>query len=68
MNFTKGLSKEGKKLLNTSTEDMETVKSKLSKEDLIKLEENCKREGMKAEKEIAKAQKEMAKLLASMKK
>jgi len=52
MNFTKGLSKEGKKLLNTSTEDMETVKSKLSKEDLIKFNENVKREKMEILKEI----------------
>ena len=61
MNFTRGLSKEGKQYLNTTTDDKDTIKSKLSKEDFIKLEENCKREGMKAEKQ-------MKKLLSSLKK
>ena len=53
MAFTTGLSKEGKKIFNSST-DSNNMKQLLSEEDFKKLEENIKKEAMKAEKQIAK--------------
>jgi len=52
MSLTRGLSKEGKKLVNTSTEEIDVIKNKLSQEDLIKLEENVKKYAMKQEKQF----------------
>jgi len=46
------MSEEGKKYFNTTEDDMETIKTKLSEEDLMILDTNCKREGMKAERQI----------------
>jgi hypothetical protein len=52
MYISRGLSKEGKKLVNTSTEDIDIIKNKLGEEDLKKLEENVKKYAMKQEKQI----------------
>ena len=52
MYITRGLSKEGKQLVNTSTEDIDIIKNKLGEEDLKKLEENVKKYAMKQEKQI----------------
>ena len=52
MAYSTGLSKEGKKLLNTSTEDWEVIKNKLSQEDVLKLEENVKKEAIKMMKQV----------------
>ena len=57
MAYTTGLSKEGKKLVNSSTEDWEVIKKKLSPEDVSKLEENVKKEAIKMEKHIKKMMK-----------
>ena len=54
MAYPTGLSKEGKKLLNTSTEDWEVIKNKLSQEDVLKLEENVKKEAIKMMKQVNK--------------
>jgi len=51
MNFTSGLSKQGKHYLNTTTDDKDTVKSNLSKEEFVKFEKNIKKEGIEAEKQ-----------------
>ena len=40
MAYTTGLSKEGKKIVNTSNDDWETIKAKLSQEDIKKFDEN----------------------------
>ena len=53
MALTTGLSKEGKKIFYSST-DSNNMKQLLSEEDFKKLEENIKKEAMKAEKQIAK--------------
>jgi hypothetical protein len=55
MAYSTGLSKEGKKLLNTSTEDWEVIKNKLSQEDVLKLEENVKKEAIKMMKQVNRA-------------
>jgi hypothetical protein len=53
MAYTTGLSKEGKKLVNSS-EDWELIKDKLSAEDKLKLDENVKKEAIKAMKQVNK--------------
>jgi len=52
MDITRGLSKEGKKLVNTSTEDINIIKNKLGEKDLKKLENNVKTQAKKQEKQI----------------
>ena len=53
MAYTTGLSKEGKKLVNSS-EDWELIKDKLSAEDKLKLDENVKKEAIKVMKQVNK--------------
>ena len=53
MAFTTGLSKEGKKIFNSST-DSANMQQLLSEEDFKKLEENIKKEAIKVEKQMAK--------------
>ena len=53
MAYTTGLSKEGKKLFNSS-EDWELIKHKLSAEDKLKLDENVKKEAIKVMKQFNK--------------
>ena len=43
MAYTSGLSKEGKRLVNSSS-DWELIKDKISAEDKLKLDENIKKE------------------------
>ena len=55
MAFTTGMSKEGKKLMNSTDEAIQKdIKNLLSPEDLAILERNCKKEGEKAMKQINK--------------
>jgi len=56
MAYTTGLSKEGKKLVNSS-EDWELIKNKLSAEDKLKLDENVKKEAIKVMKQVNKIMK-----------
>jgi hypothetical protein len=53
MAYTSGLSKEGKRLFNSS-EDWELIKDKISAEDKLKLDENIKKEAIKAMKQLNK--------------
>ena len=55
MAFDTGMSKEGKKLLKSTDENIQkNIKTLLSPEDLAILEKNCKKEGEKAMKQITK--------------
>ena len=55
MAFITGMSKEGKKLMNSRDEAIQKdIKNLLSPEDLAILERNCKKEGEKAMKQINK--------------
>jgi hypothetical protein len=55
MAFDTGMSKEGKKLLKSTDENIQkNIKNLLSPEDLVILERNCKKEGEKTMKQIAK--------------
>ena len=53
MAYTTGLSKEGKKLVNSS-DDWELIKDRLSAEDIQKLDENVKKEAIKMMKQVNK--------------
>ena len=53
MAYTSGLSKEGKRLVNSSS-DWELIKDKISAEDKLKLDENIKKEAIKAMKQVNK--------------
>ena len=53
MAYTTGLSKEGKNLVNSS-EDWGLIKDKISAEDKLKLDENIKKEAIKAMKQVNK--------------
>ena len=52
MAYTTGLSKEGKHIVNTSKNSWETIKSKMSEEDLIKFDENMMKETKKMMKQV----------------
>ena len=55
MAFTTGMSKEGKKLMNSRDEAIQKdIKILLSPEDLAILERNCKKEGEKMMKQLKK--------------
>lgn len=55
MAFDTGMSKEGKKILKSTDENIQkNIKSLLSPEDLAILERNTKKEGEKAMKQISK--------------
>ena len=53
MTYTTGLSKEGKRLVNSS-EDWELIKDKISAGDKQKLDENVKKEAIKMMKQVNK--------------